>query len=103
MMNMPAPQVLFRRFGDSSLDFALRLWIGNVDDRLTVEGGRQQEIDRRFREAGIVITFPQRDPYVHSVDRLAGSKVGHLMGPLAPLASDNTAHEWREGYVPDPT
>ena len=93
VMNMPAPQVLFRRFGDSALNFELRVWIWNVDNRLTVESGLHQEIDHRFREAGIVIAFPQRDLHVRSVDNLAGSWLGHPMGQPAPLASDHTAGE----------
>ncbi len=57
-------QVLFLGFGESSLDFELRVWVLDADDRLPVKSDLHQEIDRRFREAGIVIAFPQRDVHL---------------------------------------
>jgi small-conductance mechanosensitive channel len=66
--NTPAPQVLFLSFGESSLDFELRVWILDVDQRLTTQSELHQEIDRRFREAKIEIAFPQRDLHLRSGD-----------------------------------
>lgn len=68
VLRMPEPEVLFRDFGESSLDFELRAWISNADERLRVASDLRHDIDRRFREAAIVIAFPQRDLHVHSVD-----------------------------------
>ncbi len=73
VMRMPEPQVLFVNFGESSLDFELRVWISNLDDRFVVKSQLHQEIDRRFRQAGIVIAFPQRDLHLRSVDESAAS------------------------------
>jgi small-conductance mechanosensitive channel len=64
----PAPQVLFLSFGANSLDFELRVWILDVDQRLKTRSQIHQEIDRRFREAKIEIAFPQRDLHLRSVD-----------------------------------
>ena len=64
----PAPQVLFLKFGESSLDFELRVWVLDADYRLVVSSEIHQEIDRRFREAKIEIAFPQRDLHLRSVD-----------------------------------
>jgi len=75
VMRMPEPQVLFLNFGESSLDFELRVWISNIDDRLVVKSQMHQEIDRRFRQAGIVIAFPQRDLHLRSVDKSASSNL----------------------------
>jgi small-conductance mechanosensitive channel len=75
IMRMPEPQVLFLNFGESSLDFELRVWISNIDDRLVVKSELHQEIDRRFRQAGIVIAFPQRDLHLRSVDQAASSNL----------------------------
>ena len=63
---MPDKAVLFRKFGDSSLDFELRVWTSDVDNRLTLISDLHREIDREFREAGIVIAFPQRDIHLDS-------------------------------------
>ena len=73
VLRMPAPQVLFRDFGESSLDFELRVWISNVDDMLVVESDLRHDIDRRFRDKGIEIAFPQRDLHIRSVDESPGS------------------------------
>jgi small-conductance mechanosensitive channel len=64
----PEPQVLFLSFGESSLDFELRVWILDVENRLNVQSELHQEIDRRFREANIEIAFPQRDLHLRNVD-----------------------------------
>jgi len=63
----PPPQVLFLNFGESSLDFELRVWVLDAENRLVVSSELHQEIDRRFREAKIEISFPQRDLHLRSV------------------------------------
>lgn len=60
------PWVLFRSFGDSSLNFELRFYIREVDNRLNVMSDMNFEIDRLFRESGIEIPFPQRDLHIIS-------------------------------------
>jgi small-conductance mechanosensitive channel len=64
----PVPQVLFLSFGESSLDFELRVWVLDADERMKVKSELHQEIDRRFREANIEIAFPQRDLHLRSLD-----------------------------------
>ena len=66
----PDPQALFLNFGDSSLDFELLAWISDAGDRLTAKSELHHEIDRRFRENGIVIPFPQRDVHLDGVQPL---------------------------------
>jgi len=68
IVKSPPPQVLFRSFGDSSLNFELRAWVPDADLRLPAISDLHQEIDRRFREAKIEISFPQRDLHLRSVD-----------------------------------
>jgi small-conductance mechanosensitive channel len=64
----PAPQVLYMSFGESSLDFELRVWVLDADHRLKVRSELHQEIDRTFREAKIEIAFPQRDLHLRGID-----------------------------------
>jgi len=64
----PSPQVLFRSFGESSLDFELHVWITDVHNRLVAASQLHEEIDRRFRKANIEIAFPQRDLHLRSID-----------------------------------
>ncbi|MDO3378170.1 mechanosensitive ion channel domain-containing protein [Geoalkalibacter halelectricus] len=64
----PGPSAIFVGFGDSSLDFELRGYIADVTKRLSVRSDLGREVDRRFREAGVEIPFPQRDLHLRSVD-----------------------------------
>ncbi len=65
--SMPAPTVLFREFGDSSLNFELRAFVRHIDSRLQVISDLNFAIDAAFREYGIEIPFPQRDIHVRGV------------------------------------
>jgi potassium-dependent mechanosensitive channel len=71
----PAPNALFIGFGDSSLDFELRIWVTDIASRLIARSAVLTEIDRRFREEKIEIPFPQRDLHVRSVDAGAAALV----------------------------
>jgi potassium-dependent mechanosensitive channel len=69
----PKPLVLFRGFGDSSLDFELRVHLYDVDRRLSTISNINFAIDKAFREEGIEIPFPQRDVHVKTLpDKNAG-------------------------------
>jgi potassium efflux system protein len=68
VLKEPAPMVLFRGFGNSSLDFELRVYYSGIEHRLTLWHDINIAIDDRFREAGIEIAFPQQDVHVRSVD-----------------------------------
>ena len=68
VLDQPAPQALFMGFGDSSLDFELRVWVREVLQRPLARSALLTEIDRRFREVDIEIPFPQRDLHLRSVD-----------------------------------
>jgi small-conductance mechanosensitive channel len=69
------PQVLFLGFGESSLNFELRIWTTDADHCLEVSSRINQEIDRRFRELGLEIAFPQRDLHLRSVDASAALRL----------------------------
>ncbi len=62
----PAPRALFWGFGDSSLDFELRVRIDRIDRRFSVQSDLNFEINKEFRDAGITIPFPQRDMHLIS-------------------------------------
>ncbi len=64
---VPKPKVLFREFGDSSLNFELRVFLDRIDTRLSVISEINFAIDKAFREEGIEIPFPQRDLHVKSL------------------------------------
>lgn len=65
----PEPIVLFKNFGESSLDFELVLSIelNALRDMDMVASNLRFSIDRLFRENGIVISFPQRDVHLDAL------------------------------------
>jgi len=65
VLDEPGPRAHFEQFGDSSLQLTLRAYTGEVADRWTVTTELHQAIDRKFRAAGIVIAFPQRDVHFY--------------------------------------
>lgn len=65
-----SPLVLFRGFGDSSLNFELRAFIEDVDNVAVVTSDLCYEIDAAFRRDGIEIPFPQQDIHWKDVERL---------------------------------
>ncbi len=67
VMSEPKPSPIFVQFGESSLDFELRVWINDVDKRPRVRSELLLSIDQQFREAGVEIPFPQRDLHLRSV------------------------------------
>jgi potassium-dependent mechanosensitive channel len=74
----PPPQALFVGFGESSLDFELRVWVKQIRQRLEVRSVVLMEVERRFAEAGIEIPFPQRDLHVRSIDPAAAGIISRL-------------------------
>jgi potassium efflux system protein len=67
ILKEPPPYVLFRGFGESSLDFELRVFSPDITHYLEIVHDLHMEIDRLFREEGIAIAFPQRDLHVRSL------------------------------------
>ena len=59
VLRYPKPDVLFTDFGDSALNFTVRLWT-DVDHMLIVDTDIRFRIDKKFRENNIEISFPQR-------------------------------------------
>jgi len=64
----PAPVVLFKGFGESSLDFELRVFLSGMENYVPVWHNVNCAIDDAFRKAGIEIAFPQRDLHLRSGD-----------------------------------
>jgi len=63
----PAPSVFFVEFGSSSLNFELVAWSDEMSNRpRRYQSDLNFAIDKKFREAGIEIPFPQRDLNIRS-------------------------------------
>jgi potassium efflux system protein len=66
VLKTPEPFVIFNDFGDNALIFEIHFWISIIRlmERLMIESAIRFRIDELFREAGIVIAFPQRDVHL---------------------------------------
>jgi small-conductance mechanosensitive channel len=89
--DMP-PQVIFTEFGDSSLNFELRVWTTRqVQTPKVLKSDLYFSVFAAFREHGIEIPFPQRDLHVRSVATTIPSLFG--MGSVKNLESSGTNAE----------
>ena len=62
----PAPEGLFRGFGDSSLDFSLRFWTGDFEEWMRLRSEVAVRVHEALVGAGVEIPFPQRDVHIRS-------------------------------------
>ena len=68
VLNEPPSDVIFKGFGDSSLDFELRVWTARqVTTPLVIASDLYFKIFGAFKQEGIEIPFPQRDLHLRSV------------------------------------
>ncbi|MDK2797119.1 MAG: potassium-dependent mechanosensitive channel [Tepidiphilus sp.] len=87
VLSDPAPSVVFARFGESSLDFEVRAIVADVNQRLSILGRLNHEIDRIFKANGIEIPFPQRDLHIRDIAWPAAAAVPAAQGAPQPPAA----------------
>ena len=61
VLDEPQPRVSFEEFGDSALILRLRVYLNDVDQRLSTLTELHEAINARFEQEGIVIAFPQQE------------------------------------------
>ena len=79
ILKSPEPQVLFVGFGDSSLNFEVRVFLPTFAIRPSVAHELHTQINKALETAGITIPFPQRD--IHIID---GQTAGAPKSQTAP-------------------
>ncbi len=90
ILKIPEPLLLFTDFGDNSLEFEVFFWVivKRMFDRRRIESDLRYHIDSLFREAGIVIAFPQRDVHLDSHKPIEIRVVGdRIAKPLTDIDS----------------
>ena len=72
VLKSPEPFVVFNDFGDNALVFEVYFWttIQRIIERRLIESSVRFRVDDLFREAGIVIAFPQRDVHLNTTQPL---------------------------------
>jgi small-conductance mechanosensitive channel len=63
----PPPSVFLKQFGENAIDFELVVWSSEMSHRPSrFKSDLNFAIEKKFREAGIEIPFPQRDLHIRS-------------------------------------
>ncbi|WP_106230529.1 mechanosensitive channel MscK [Halomonas ventosae] len=80
----PEPQVFFMSYGESTLDFELRIFVNSLGDRLFATDEINCRVGELFAEHGIDIAFNQLDVWLHRAGGEA-ARVQHVStGPSIP-------------------
>jgi potassium efflux system protein len=89
VMSSPEPTAFFEKFGDSTLDLTARLFLANLDKRLPTRHDLHTQIRKTFSDAGIEISFPQRDLHLRTVPKeflkVFGEEPSEGSAPNTPL------------------
>ncbi|TWU29511.1 mechanosensitive ion channel domain-containing protein [Bythopirellula polymerisocia] len=67
ILKEPEPLATFFGFGDSALSLRLFAFISNLEKRLQTTHDLHTAIDKKFKEAGLEIAFPQTDLHIRSL------------------------------------
>jgi small-conductance mechanosensitive channel len=89
VLKYPRPDVIFMDHADSALIFRLRFW-AHVEQYWSTATDVRFELDRRFRELGIEIAFPQRDLHIRSADPSLFAKAPASEPPASPPESQTS-------------
>ena len=72
ILQVPAPDVMFLGYGDSTLNFELRVWTEQqVQTPTRLKSDLYYAVFAACRTAGVEIAFPQRDLHIRSISREA--------------------------------
>ena len=82
----PEPLAIFTGFGNSSLDFMLRVWTHDNANWIAIRGALSLAVHDGLVNAGIEIPFPQRDLHLRSVSPQARADLS--VTPTPPAAGE---------------
>jgi potassium efflux system protein len=72
----PAPAVVFKGFGPSSLDFGIRAWTQDFGDWVTIRTEMTARVYEALTREGIEIPLPQQDLNLRNVSPEAAARLG---------------------------
>ena len=76
----PAPQAFFVGFGDSALEFVVRVWTSRYELEVPVRSQVAVAVQRALADAGISVPFPQRDLHLKTVSDALRPGLGREAG-----------------------
>ena len=71
VLKEPEASAVMMEFGDSTLNYELRVFIPRRDEFAQIQHEINTAIDRKIRAANVEIAFPQCDIHVHGLEQLA--------------------------------
>jgi small-conductance mechanosensitive channel len=86
VLTIPAPQILFTGVSASTLNFELRVFVGDVETSARVKSDLHFEIFRRFKEEKF-LELPKPDPT--KVEIAGFENLGNLLQPLEEFSAAN--------------
>jgi potassium efflux system protein len=78
VLSDPEPNAVLNRFGASSLDLELRVYLPNREHFPEVQHQLHMAIDKAFREKRIEIAFPQQDIHIRTSDDFMQALAPHV-------------------------
>lgn len=66
VVNSPSPQVFFKNFGDSAINFELLVWTNVPTQQFAIKSNLYFKIESIFKKYDIQIPFPQQDLHFRS-------------------------------------
>ena len=82
----PAPELFFLGFGDSSLDFELAVWTSEMTPKpRRFRSELYYAMEKKLRECGIEIPFPQRDLHLRSGSFMLPQPAGQTQPNSSPI------------------
>ncbi|MBI1334142.1 MAG: mechanosensitive ion channel [Armatimonadetes bacterium] len=70
ILSEPGPRVLLDTYGDSSVNFTVRVWTDEVMYYRRVISAYNLEVWRRFKDQKVSIPYPQQDVYIKEMPRV---------------------------------
>ncbi|XGV94799.1 MAG: mechanosensitive ion channel domain-containing protein [Leptolyngbya sp. BL-A-14] len=70
VLHDPPPKVIFKGFGDNSLEFELWVWVAQIDEGISVRSSLNFIVEHNLRQMGLKIPFPQRDLWLRNPEAL---------------------------------
>ncbi|OCR02121.1 hypothetical protein BCD67_22800 [Oscillatoriales cyanobacterium USR001] len=71
VLSHPSPKVWFHKFGESSLNFELLVWIDKPQDSYEIKSALNFLIEHELRQRNIEIPFPQHDLWLRNPQELS--------------------------------
>jgi potassium-dependent mechanosensitive channel len=78
VISYPPPEVWFKGFGSSSLDFQLLVWVNNPNENEPIRSALNFRIEYELRQRNIEIPYPHRDLRIRNIESLKPLFQSHL-------------------------